>query len=205
MAPFLNFVLMAAIVSIIIYCALAILGTRSKLFASMAKVYANLNRTILKASAEFLWGNRPERQGIGYIADDTAQEEVTSRTLALSIREKRILISAGYHIAIISMSLLAIFGAAALHVQLLFDFGSGVLLVHALTFVRLPADLWLSQAVLHTQRCPVCSHRIPLSGVRWRCSCSAVTGPRSALSGCGHCSRQFDSLSCQNCQTTIPC
>ena len=100
--------------------------------------------------------------------------------MKLSLQEKVALVSLLCHGVIVSIA----GGMAALgyflRIQPVFDAGGLLLIVYGFSFRRIGLDRRLQQFLIRSQEC-LCGVSIPLAGVRWRCQCSLISGPRSGL------------------------
>ena len=114
------------------------------------------------------------------------------------VRARRLALTAAFHTAVLALGLGAVLLGMELSSPPLFDAGGFLVLVHLLTFQRVPLARWLQQRLLRRHRCGRCELVLDLVA-SWRCGCKHVSTERHAFSPCPGCGKGFAWVVCPGC------
>jgi hypothetical protein len=118
------------------------------------------------------------------------------------VRSRRLAITAAFHASVLALGLGAILLGMKLSNQPLFDSGGFLMLVHLLTFQRIPLARWLQERLVREYCCSQCGLLLDLIA-SWRCGCKYVSPGRHAFSPCPNCGKGFAWVACPGCGTGI--
>jgi hypothetical protein len=113
-------------------------------------------------------------------------------------RARRLAIAAALHASVLSLGMAAVLLGIKLSSQPLFDAGGFLVLVHLLTFQRIPLAGWLQQRLVREYCCSRCGLVLDLTA-SWRCGCKYVSPERHAFSPCPGCGKGFAWVACPGC------
>ncbi len=121
----------------------------------------------------------------------------------MSVRTRRQLIALGYHSAIVALTALGVHPGVHFKSEVLSQAFAWLLVVHVLTFRRVPIVRLVQEALISTARCPRCGFVWPLVA-DWSCSCG-YTGrlAHHVFCPCPYCGKVPAMLTCERCGTSM--
>lgn len=200
LADLANLVITLVFWLLIVAAVLSLLALKWRLFRHLRDGYFSSLRVAAVGVATFLWRPEFETDGIGNYVEVPQKHDSPQRS-SLSLYRRRAVITFLYHGCVVAIAAVFIMAGRNLSNPILLDMGAFVLLIHVLSFQRVPLIRVVQQRLVKTHWC-VCGCAMLMEG-RWRCKCQAVA-IRHAFSKCPRegCNVGFDSLNCPNCQLT---